>query len=362
MSLLVFIAILSILIIVHEWGHFITAKSLGVKVEKFSVGFGPKLFSTTKDGTEFMVCAIPMGGYVKMSGDERSNCKGTPDEFYAHPVWHRALIVLMGPIINFVFAYLCFYAIFVTGFPMLSPTVGNVMEGYPAMTAGLLEGDRILRINQKEINGWDELQETIVGSGDESLLFGIERDGTEMTVPISPQQRVVKNIFGQEAKISIVGIQPAGDITLLRYGVLESFVKAYQEVVKIVSMTLKAVYHVVAGSMPAKDAFAGPIRIFDVIKDAVTEGIAYLLYITAVISASLAIFNLFPVPVLDGGHLFFLLIEAVRRKPLPAKVEETLTKIGFSLLMCLMVFVLYNDFVEVGWLENIIGFFKGLKG
>src|SRR3989338_1159767 len=136
MNGLIFIAVLSILVLVHEWGHFIAAKSLGVKVQKFSMGFGPKLFSRFHNGTEFMVCAIPLGGFVKMAGDERSECEGKKEEFYSNPVGHRAIIVIMGPLVNFVFAFICFYITFIIGYPNLAARVGKIMEGYPAYTAG----------------------------------------------------------------------------------------------------------------------------------------------------------------------------------------------------------------------------------
>src|SRR3990167_6992755 len=137
MSLLIFILVLSILVLVHEWGHFIAAKKLGVKVQKFSIGFGPKLVSRVYNGTEFMVCAIPLCGFVKMAGDERSECKGTRDEFYAHPVGHRAIIVLMGPVVNFIFALICFYFTFLVGSPTLAPKIAKLLEKYPAAAAGI---------------------------------------------------------------------------------------------------------------------------------------------------------------------------------------------------------------------------------
>lgn len=361
MSLVIFILVLSVLVIVHEWGHFITAKSLGVKVEKFSIGFGKKLFSRMHKGTEFIVSAVPLGGYVKMAGDERAACTGSPEEFFSHPIWHRALIVVMGPVINFIFAYVCFYVICVTGFPMLTPTVGKVMEGYPAQVAGLQKGDHILKINAEEIESWDALQQNVMKAEGESLHLTILRDNREIVKTIEPQEKKVKNIFGQEEQVWIIGIQPQGEITFLRYGVGGSFLKAFEQLRDVTVLTYKALYHVITGTMSAKEALAGPIRIFDVVKEAARMGLSYLISIMAIISASLAIVNLFPIPVLDGGHLFLLGLEGIRRKPLPLKIEEGLTRAGFSLLMCLMIFVLYNDIVQVGWVDNVKDFIRDIR-
>lgn len=360
MSLLIFIIVLSILVIVHEWGHFITAKAMGIGVEKFSVGFGPKLFSRMRHGTEFMICLIPLGGYVKLAGDERSACRGTPEEFFSHPPGHRAAVIAMGPLINFVFAYLCFYFIFMTGFPMLAPQIGKIMEGYPAAVAGLREGDRIIRIDSQPVGSWEDIQEYVMNSQGASLRVTLLRNGEELAKTVVPQERPVKNIFGQEERIRLIGIQPQAEIILVTFGAGESLGKAWDQLTGVVTLTFRALYHVVTGAMSAQEAFAGPIRIFDVIREAAEMGLSSLIYIVAVISTSLAIFNLFPVPVLDGGHLLLLAVEKIRRRPLSIRVEEGLTKFGFSLLMCLMVFVLYNDLLQVGWMEHLKGFVHAL--
>lgn len=357
MDLIIFLVVLGILVIVHEWGHFITAKLLKVKVEKFSMGFGPKIFSRKHDGTEFMVSIIPLGGYVKLAGDERAQCQGHPDEFFSHPVGHRTLIVLMGPMINFVFALVCFYFIFLTGFPMLAPKVGKIKEGFPAYTAGLIPGDQIVQIDQKKIISWDDMQEYITRSTAPQLDFTVLRAGEEIHFQIAPEQKILKNIFGQEERLRVIGVQPSENIAkeeiiFVRYNAFESLLKSWEHLARITSMTYKALYHVVSGAMPAKDALAGPIRIFDVIKNAANMGIVHLVYVMAVISASLAIFNLFPVPVLDGGHLLMFAVEKVRGRPLPAKVEDGLMRVGFSLLMCLMVFVIYSDLTQIGLIDR----------
>lgn len=357
MSLIVFLIVLSILVIVHEWGHYITAVKLGIKVEKFSVGFGPKLYSKMVGDTEFMVCAIPLGGYVKMAGDDRTQLKGTKDEFYSHPIGHRALVILMGPVINIVFAYVCFYFVFLMGFPVLAPKVGVVMKDYPAQVAGLQKGDVIKQIDSKKIESWDDLQEYVTSSDGHAMTFRIKRGSEEIEKVIAPKLSEHKNIFGQVQQMKIIGIQPSDDpkedILLLTYGPGESFLKAGVQMYKLTVLTFKGLYHVIIGSLPAKDAFAGPIRIFDVISLAAERGFTHLLFIMGIISANLAIFNLFPVPILDGGHLFLLLVEKLRNRQLSLQFEENLTKVGFGLLMLLMVFVMYNDMVSMEWFTKL---------
>lgn len=356
MDVLVFILVLSVLVVVHEWGHFITARLLGVRVEKFSVGFGPKLFSRKRGDTEYMVCAIPLGGYVKMAGDERAACKGDKDEFFSHPVGHRALIVLMGPMVNMVFAYICFYFIFLLGYPTLAAKIGKVLEDHPAAAAGLLPGDRVTRIDDKAIVNWEDLHKYVSTSGGQTLHFTIVRDGQEIAKEIAPKIRSVENIFGQKESVRLVGIQPAEEIVFFKYGPGQSFVKAYEHLTDLCVLMFKALYHVVTGAMPAQDALGGPLRIFDVVKQAASLGWAYLVITTAIISANLAIFNLFPVPVLDGGHLMLLAVEKVRGRPLSLKVEEHLTRAGLTLLLCLVVFVIYSDIDHLGWIDKLKNF------
>ena len=355
MSLLIFIIVLSILIVVHEFGHFITAKSLGVAVERFSIGFGPKLVSRVFGGTEFAICLIPLGGYVKMAGDERANCRGNAQEFYAHPPGHRALIVLMGPVVNYLLAYLCLCVVFLIGYPMISPKVGTLMEGYPAKKAGLEVGDRILRIDNKEIQGWEDIQRYVLTSKASQLDFVISRSGKKIKKTIAPTVESLENIFGQKEKVRLIGIKPAEEVIFLKYNFLTSLAKSLERLAEITTTTYKALYRMATGAMSAKDSMTGPIGIFYIIQKAAEMGFSYLLYIMGIISASLAIFNLLPFPVLDGGHLFLSAIEKIRGRPLPQKIDEAINRIGLSLIICLAVFVLYSDFARYGWIDKVVG-------
>ncbi len=358
MGILVFIIVLSVLIVVHEYGHFAMAKSLGVKVERFAVGFGPKLFSWTSEGTEFALCLIPLGGYVKMAGDERSNCKGERDEFYAHSPGHRSLIVLMGPVVNYVMAYLCFCVVYIIGYPSIAPKVGTLMDDYPAKIAGLEVGDKILRIDALKMDGWEDIQKYIANSKNSSLEFFILRGNREMTKTVTPVIKSAENIFGQKENKRLVGIQPAEEIILLKYDAREAIGKSFEKIWEITYTTYKALYRMATGSMSAKDSMTGPIGIFFIIQKATAMGFSYLLYIVGIISASLAIFNLLPLPVLDGGHLFLAGIEKIRRRPLSQKIDEVISRVGLSFIICLALFVFYCDFSRLGWIDKITSAFQ----
>ncbi len=355
MSVVIFLFILGILVIVHEWGHFISARFLGIGVDKFSIGFGPEIFSRKVKGTDFIVSAIPLGGYVKLAGDERSNCQGATNEFFSRPVWQRAVVVMMGPVVNFLFAYMCFFFLFsVTGYPIKDNQIGEVMPGMPAFESGLLAGDRIVKVNDQPIVKWVDLQAAVFASEGKAVQITLKRAEQQMVIgPITPVFETAM-IDGKEQQYPVIGLKPS----LQRYGLGRSFMESGKELWSVISMTADTLWKIVLGKESAKDKLAGPIRIFDVIKDASHMGFAYVIFIVAVISASLGFFNLFPIPILDGGHLMFFLIEWVRGRPLPLKVEEGFMRVGFSLLICLMVFVLYNDIVYMGWADSAIGFLK----
>ena len=346
-SAVIFIGVISVLIIVHEWGHFFTAKRLGIKVEKFAIGFGPKLFSKMHQGTEYLINLVPLGGYVKMAGDERAQCTGLKEEFYSKSPGHRALVVLNGPIVNFVFAYVCLVFVFMLGYPDLSNTIGEISEGYPAQEAGLKVGDQIIEIDSKRIENWSDIQNNIADSQNAQIKVTILRDGQPITQIIVPKVEKTKNIFGESQSVRRIGILPAKDIVSYRYDPGTSLVKAFQKLAEITTITYRAIYSMITGSMSASENVTGPIGIFYVIKAAAQMGFSHLLFILGVISASLAIFNLLPVIPLDGGHLFLLGIERIRGQAFPPKVDEYIAKIGYSLIILLALFVIYNDILKM---------------
>ncbi len=352
-STVLFIVTLSILIIVHEWGHFITAKRLGIAVERFALGFGPTIYSRKYNGTLYMINIIPLGGYVKMAGDERSQCHGKPDEFYSKPVGHRALVVFNGPVVNFIFAYVCLFIVFMVGYPDFSTKIGTIMEGYPAQAAGLQVGDQILRVNDEKIESWSGLQEAILTSAGDDLQLMIARDGQTMVKTITPKKEMSKSIFGKYREMRLVGVRPAEEIITLKYSPGVAVYKAGRELGKITTMTYKAIFAMLTGSMSVKENVTGPIGIFYILKKAAEMGTSHVLFILGVISASLAIFNLLPVIPLDGGHLFLLGVEKFRGRALSPKTDEYIAKMGFSLIMILALFVLYSDFSRFGFIDKI---------
>jgi regulator of sigma E protease len=357
MGTLVFILVLSILIIVHEFGHFMTAKKLGVRVERFAIGFGPILFKRIFKGTEFAVCLIPLGGYVKMAGDERQDCQGANDEFYAKSVGRRSLIVLAGPLVNYIFAFVCFFLVFMIGYPSLSTKIGEVKEDYPAYKAGIQTGDEILEVNDRSVEGWEDVQSLIAQSAAESsIALTVRRQQKEVSLTIVPVEEEAKNIFGQTIRSRFIGIVPNEEIVFFRYGPISALWRSGEKLFRFTSMTYKALFLMITGGVSARDAVTGPVGIFYLIHQAASLGFSYVLYIMAMISASLAIFNLLPFPILDGGHILFFVIEKIRGKPLSEKVDEAIHRVSLSLIVALAIFVFYNDFVRYGILDKIFHF------
>ena len=369
MTIIVFLIILSILVLVHEWGHFITARKCGVKVEQFSLGFGPKLYSRVHDETEFCLCAIPLGGYVKMSGDEREKCKGSKDEYLSKSVGERALIVLMGPVVNVVLAFVCFWLVFMIGFvdmeasaQRVSPFVGQVIENSPAQKAGLKTGDKILTIDGVMINHWPDLQDYVSTSTTPELAVVLERNHEQVNLSIVPKEEKQKDIFGREHNTRRIGVGPVqikdnSDVVIVRYGPIGALKRAFEEILDISGKTYKALYEMCIGLRSPKEAM-GIVGMFFVIKFALTVSFSFLLHIVGVISLSLAIFNLLPLIPLDGGHLLLLAIEKIRGKALSKKTDVTITRVGFGLIMTLALFVFYVDFERIGVIEKILHIFK----
>lgn len=370
MSFVIFIFILSVLILVHEWGHFITARKCGVKVEQFALGFGPKLFGWTKDGCEYCLCAIPLGGFVKMAGDEREKCLGASDEYFAKSAGQRALIILMGPVVNLILAYLCFWVVFMVGYvdmdlssQKLAPVVGQVLDRSPAQEAGLKLGDKILSVNGQPIKHWTQLQDLITSSTGNRLTLTVERANQELAMAITPQETDQQDIFGRQHKTRRIGVGPmpinnAKDIVVTRYGFFESFGKAGEELWNITVKTYSALYEMAIGARSPKEAM-GIVGMFFVIKFALTIGFAFVLHIVGIISASLAIFNLLPVIPLDGGHLFLIGLEKLRGKALSMKTDQFIAKAGFTMIIMLALFVFYSDFERIGLIDKMVRLFKG---
>jgi regulator of sigma E protease len=368
MMILVFAVILGLLIIVHEAGHYFAAKKLGVRVEEFALGFGPKLTSWTFDGTSFRLCLIPLGGYVKMSGDERGKCQGASDEFFTKSPGHRALIAVMGPVVNYVFAYVCFTLVFMLGYldmdaavTAMPARIGTVISGSPAALAGLRSGDTILAVNGTTVSGWGEMQDIIADAKGAPLQLSLDRAGEATALQVVPVVEKGKDLFGRERPVSRIGIKPDEDIKpdsrfVRRYGFGRALVEGAKELWMVTAKTYQAFWQMITGQRAAREGMTGLIGIFFIIKFAAGVGFAFLLHIVGVISASLAIFNLLPLIPLDGGHIFLNGLEKLRGRPLSDKADDLLNKAGFALIIVLAVFVFYLDFERIGLIDKILSF------
>ncbi len=359
LSLVSFIIVLSILVIVHEFGHFIVAKKMGVRVEKFSIGFGPEIAGITKAETRYSVSIIPLGGYVKLAGETSAEgVKPEKWEYLSRTVGERIKIIFAGPLLNYILAFLIFSFVFMAGSPTLTTKIGKVMPGYPAESAGLKTGDRILNINGKDVVYWEDVTKIVHTSKNIEMKLLVERDGEQVSLIAMPKSQDMKTIFGSRKKISIIGIAPSDEIVYVKYGFLKSIYMGAERLWTLTYITCRALWASITGAIPVKESMTGPIGIFYITGQAAKLGLVYLLQLMGVLSASLAIFNLLPVPVLDGGHILFLIIEKIRKKPVSLKIQENITQVGISLLIVLMLFVFYNDFMRFGIFEKIAHLWK----
>lgn len=358
LSTISFIAVLSILVIVHEFGHFIIAKKTGVRVEKFSIGFGPELFGITKGGTRYLISLIPLGGYLKMSGEsEEEPLKGDKTEYLSKTIGERAGIIFAGPLLNYILAFLIFSSVFVMGYPTLTSKIGKVLPDYPGASSGLEAGDKILKINDQVVLYWEDVTNIVHTNTEDRLKLFVERDGEIIELIVAPRVEEIKTIFGTKKKVGLIGIIPSEDIVFIKFGIVEALYQGGKKLITLTYITCRALWASISGAIPFKETITGPVGIFYITGQAARLGLVYLLQLMGVLSASLAIFNLLPLPVLDGGHLMFLLIEKVRGKPLSHKLQEGVTQAGLALILCLMAFVFYNDFVRFGIFDKIFGLF-----
>jgi regulator of sigma E protease len=357
-SLLIFLIILSIMILVHEFGHFATARKLGIRVEKFSLGFGKKLFGYKKGFTEYCLCAVPFGGYVKLAGDNRQECKGERYEFLTRRPLERALVIVAGPVLNYALAFLCFWLVNIIGYPNLTTRVGEVMEGYPAKSAGILKDDLIISIDGKKVSYWNGLQEIIHNKKQPEAELEILRNDSSLKLRVSLRQETVRNLLGEPRKINLIGIRPKGETVLAKHDIAEGFTLAGKNLWNMTALTIRALGRILTGAISPRESFVGPLGIFYITSDAVRVGVSAVVHLMAVLSMSLAIFNLLPFPVLDGGHIFILGIEKIRGRHLSQKVEERINQIGLGFIITLAVFVFLNDLDRLGALEKIVKIFR----
>jgi regulator of sigma E protease len=352
-SILVFIIALGLLIFVHEFGHFLFAKLFGVRVEKFSLGFGPKLVGRQWGETEYLISAFPLGGYVKMFGEQRGNEISSPEahrSFSHKPVWQRFMIVFAGPFFNLLFALLLFFLIFaVAGLPQLEVTteIGQVQPDSPAASMGLEEGDMILRIDGREIERWEEISEVLQSHGGEAVQVTVRRDEEIMTFAGTPIRQETKNIFGEViGERWLLGISRPERIYYEEVSFLRAMEAALAQTWGFIYLTVMGIIKIVQRVVPATE-LGGPIMIAQMTGQQMEEGWLNLLHFMGLLSVNLGILNLLPIPILDGGHLAFFTMEAIKRKPLSLRTQEMWQQFGLMLLAALMIFVFYNDLVRI---------------
>lgn len=351
-NILIAILILGLLIFVHELGHFAVAKWSGVTVLRFSLGFGPRLLAWRRGVTEYAVSAIPLGGYVKMLGDDPEDEVPVVDAAHAfsqQPLSKRFAIVLAGPMMNLVTACVAFsivFAVYGAGTPTEAAKIGGVMEGMAAAKAGLRRGDTVLAVDGKAIATWEELSQAVRASGGKDLDMEVRREnGTVEHVTTVPEERPEKSVFGEEiGKAYLIGIErfveiaPVSLVNAIGLGVYETYFW--------VKMTLLSVVKIFQGAVSARD-LGGPILIVQAAGQQAERGLDYLIRFLGLISVNLGVLNLLPIPVLDGGHLLFFAFEAVRGRPLALRQREMAQQVGLFLLLALMVFVFYNDISRI---------------
>ena len=349
MSLMSAIVLLGVIIFVHELGHFLFAKLMGVRVVKFSLGFGPKLVGKQLGDTEYRISAIPLGGYVKMLGEapgEELSDAEKPFAYNVQAVWKRFIIVFSGPLFNILCAVVIFFFVFVIGLPVLMPEIGEVMQDTPAEKAGLMKNDRIVRIDATPIAQWEEMTKMIHENPGKTLTLEIQRDSRILSIPIVPEKKTVPDIFAESREIGLIGIKPSGSTFIERSTVLEAVTDSIVRTGEMCVLTVVSIVKLIQRVIPM-DTVGGPILIVQLAGEQASRGVMNFFIFMAIININLGVLNLLPIPILDGGHLMFLGIEAIRKKPLNERVLAVSQRIGLALLLTLMAVVLYNDVMRL---------------
>lgn len=349
-----FVLVLGILIFVHEFGHFIVAKLFNVKVLKFSLGFGPTMFGKKIGDTEYVVSALPLGGFVKMLGENLEEEVSPLDEtraFSHKPVWQRFCIVFAGPASNLLFTVLLLSTIFmVAGLPILGPSsmIGEVSADSPGARAGLMAGDIVKEIDSRAITDWSDVYHLVTESGGKPLTIMVERgDGALVTVTATPEETAIKNEFGEVTGQGYrLGIARQMNVEFEPASISQAIDAGFGQTVEMTKKTLLGIWKMVQRIIPASE-IGGPILIAQIAGKQLQSGWLDFFYFMGFLSVNLGILNLLPIPVLDGGHLVFFSLEAVRRKPLTREIQEKMQLVGIVLLVSLMVFAFYNDILRI---------------
>lgn len=344
LTIIAFIFVFSILIFFHEFGHFIAAKASGVRVYKFAFGFGPRILAFTKNQTEYLICLIPLGGYVKMAGEMgQENAKEISEEvleeqrFDKKSVGIRALIVTLGPFMNILTAIIIFSLIFfVNGIPVVTNSVETVIENGPAEQTGIFSGDKIIAINSIKMEDPKKIANIINESSGEELQITLDREGEIFDFFVIPE-------YDGNYKKSLIGI--TFKISVERINIFSAFLKGLITTGNIIKLIFSNTIEMITGKVPIE--IAGPLGIAQMTGEAAKLGFLNLLYFTAILSIFIGLFNLLPIPILDGGHIIILAIEKLRGKPLEAKKINFMYLVGISLMIIIFIIATYKDILRI---------------
>jgi len=338
------LVVLGALIFIHELGHHLAAKRLGIGVAVFSLGFGRRVWGFQRGETDYRLSLIPLGGFVRLVGEDPEAGGEPPKDpqksFYLRPVSHRMAVIAAGPLFNVLFAILLSWGLHMGGIPVPGTSVGGVVPGSPASEAGLKAGDHIVAISGTPVKKWTELVQIVRENADKRLLLRVEREGKTLELPITPTSKAED---GKDLGFGRIGVSLGSGTITERYGPAEALGQSLLQNYRIAQLTVVAIYAMIARVIPAD--IGGPIRISVVAAEQAQRGLPYLVMFTILLSVNLAILNLLPIPILDGGHIVFLLIEALRGKPLSLRVREMAMQVGTVLLIALMIFATYKDSV-----------------
>ena len=349
-TIIAFVIALGVLVFIHEFGHFLVAKACWVRVDAFSLGFPPTLLHKQVGETDYRLSVVPLGGYVRMLG-ENPHDEVPPElehrSFMHQSLWRRFLIVLAGPGFNFLFAVVALFLLFTfAGVPYPTTEIGGVTEDSPAARAGLQKGDKVLAVGGAPVNRWDELSPKIKEGGERPVALEVKRGEKVFQVTVTPQRQEIADEFGGKVSTVLIGIRASEEFAVERVGPLQAFNKGLSSALRIAWLTLETIYKLLAREAPLK-ALGGPLLIAQVAGKQAEAGANYFINFLAFLSVNLAILNLLPIPVLDGGHLFFFLLEAVRGKPVPIKHRELAQAVGLMIILTLIVLVFYQDILRI---------------
>ena len=329
---------------------FSGGKTFGVGVLKFSLGFGPRIAGKTVGITDYRLSAIPLGGYVKMVGDEPDAeilPEDIPLSFNHKPLFKRFLIVAAGPFSNLLLAVIIFFGLFlITGIPILNPVVGKIESDSPAARAGIQISDIVTAIDGQAIDSWEMMAGTIASSQGRDLTLTLLREGQPLDVVVTPRSKPSKNLFGELVDRYVIGVMSSGDSRIRKLSFVEAMSESMTQTYKIMELTALSIVKLIQGTVSTK-TLGGPIMIAEMAGQQAKEGAASLIFFIALLSINLGILNFLPIPVLDGGHLFFFMLEAIIRRPLGIRIQQIAQQVGIAALVLLMIIVFYNDITRI---------------